>query len=154
TGVGVVSPVGPRAAFWKALCDGDTGVAPIDWFDPGPGAPRMAARARDWDPKEYIPAASLRPMDRCSQMVGSACRAALADAALTLGPAEAEDAGIVIGMAYGNIVETEDFLRGLLAKGPGRANPFTFPNTVLNAATGYVAMELGLRGPNLTVSRG
>src|SRR5882724_8295950 len=125
TGVGIVSPLGPRPAFWDGLRRGASGIAPLDAFDPGPKPPRLAARVRDWQPKDHIRAASLRRMDRCSQMVVSACRMALEDAALALDPVDAEDAGVVLGMAYGNVVETEEFVRGLLAKGPGLANPLT-----------------------------
>jgi 3-oxoacyl-[acyl-carrier-protein] synthase II len=93
-------------------------------------------------------------MDRCSQMIVTACRMALADAALELTDADAEAAGVVVGTAFGNLSESEQFLRGLFAKGPGLANPLTFPNLVLNAPTGYVAIDLGIRGPNLTAVRG
>jgi hypothetical protein len=68
--------------------------------------------------------------------------------------AEAEAAGVIVGTAFGNLSESEDFLRGLFAKGPGLVNPLTFPNLVLNAPAGYVAIDLGLHGPNLTVVRG
>ncbi len=153
TGIGVVSPLGPLPAFWEGVQRGESGITTIDWFDTGPTPPCRGARVRDWNPKAHIKPAALRRMDRLSQMIVSACRSALADAALALTPAEAEDAGVVVGTAYGDIVETEDFLRGLITKGPALANPLTFPNLVLNAATGYVAMELGMRGPNYTVCR-
>jgi 3-oxoacyl-[acyl-carrier-protein] synthase II len=154
TGVGIVSPLGALPAFWDGLCSGASALAPIDAFDPGPTPPRCAARVRDFQPKEHIRPALLRRMDRFSQMVVTACRTALDDAALALTAAEAEEAGAVVGTAFGNLAESEEFLRGLFAKGPARANPLTFPNSVLNAAAGYVAIDLGLRGPNFTVCRG
>ena len=154
TGIGIVSPLGPLPAFWDGLCSGSSALAPIDTFDPGPTPPRCAARVRDFQPKEHVRPALLRRMDRFSQMVVTACRTALADAALALTAAEAEEAGVVVGTAFGNLVESEEFLRGLFAKGPARTNPLTFPNSVLNAAAGYVAIDLNIRGPNLTVCRG
>jgi len=154
TGVGIVSPLGPLPAFWDGLCSGASALAPIDAIDPGPTPPRSAARVRDFQPKEHVRPALLRRMDRFSQMVVTACRTALADAALALTAAEAEEAGAVVGTAFGNLAESEEFLRGLFARGPARANPLTFPNSVLNAAAGYVAIDLGLRGPNFTVCRG
>jgi len=153
TGIGVVSPLGPLPQFWAQMRAGANGFAPIDWFDPGPTAPGTAARVRDWQPKDHIKPASLRRMDRFSQMVVSACRMAVADAGIDLTPAKAEETGVVVGAAYGNLLETEAFLRGLIAKGPARANPMIFPNLVLNASAGYAAIELGLRGPNFTVCR-
>jgi len=155
TGVGVVSPLGSMPAFWEGLRAGRSGIAVVaDAADVPAGAPRLEARARDWGARDHVRPALLRRMDHCSQMVVSACRMALADAQLDLAGDEAEAAGVVVGTAFGNLSESEDFVRGLFAKGPALANPLTFPNLVLNSAAGYVAIELGLLGPNLTVVRG
>lgn len=153
TGIGMVSPLGPLPLFWDRLRAGIHGFVPIDWFDTGPTPPGTAARVRDWNPRDHVKPAALRRMDRFSQMVVSACRMALADARLELNPAVAEAAGLAVGAAYGNLHETEAFLGALITKGPARANPMIFPNLVLNAAAGYAAIELGLRGPNYTVCR-
>ena len=153
TGIGVVSPLGPAAAFWQGLVAGASGIAAIA-APAGTSSTRLEARARHWNARDHVRPALLRRMDRCSQMVVTACRMALADAELALAGADAEAAGIVLGTAFGNLTESEDFLRGLFAKGPALANPLTFPNLVLNAPTGYVAIDLGIRGPNLTVVRG
>jgi 3-oxoacyl-[acyl-carrier-protein] synthase II len=147
----VVSPLGPLADFWRGLCTGASGVAASR--DPQRGG-AVEARARGWEARDHVKPALLRRMDHCSQMVVSATRMALADAALELAGDAAESAGVVVGTAFGNLSESEEFLRGLFAKGPALANPLTFPNLVHNAPTGYVAIDLGIRGPNLTVVRG
>ncbi len=153
TGVGVVSPLGPLPQFWSGLCAGASGIAPVD-PDRVPAVPALEARVRDWEARDHVKPALLRRMDHCSRMVVSAVRMALTDAALELTGDAAATAGVVVGTAFGNLSESEDFLRGLFAKGPALANPLTFPNLVLNAPTGYVAIDLGIRGPNLTVVRG
>ncbi len=154
TGLGVVSPLGCRPAFWRRLTAGESGVAPTTRVEPRGGAPRLAAELREWDPRASIGPAAIRRMDRLSQMFVTASRMALADAGLAPAGEQAESTAIVLGTALGDIAETETFVRGLVAKGPGRANPLTFPNLVLNAPSGYVAIELGLRGPSYTVCRG
>jgi 3-oxoacyl-[acyl-carrier-protein] synthase II len=154
TGLGVVSPLGSLPAFWERLIAGEPGIAPlvdVPGCEPG-RAPCLGAQVREWDPRAHLAAPLLRRMDRLSRMVASASRMAVADAGLALADGQADEVGIVIGTAFGNISESEQFIRGLVAK--GRANPLTFPNTVLSAHAGYVAMDLGLRGPNLTVVRG
>ncbi len=153
SGIGMVSPLGPLAAFREGLRDGTSAFVPIDWFDTGPTPPSTAARVREWTPRDHIKPATLRRMDRHSQMVVSACRMALDDGRLHLEPSLADGLGIAVGAAYGNLTETEAFLGGLITKGPGLANPMLFPNLVLNAAAGYAAIELGARGPNFTVCR-
>ena len=122
TGLGVVSPLGSQPAFWRRLCAGESGVATIAGADDASPPPRLEARARDWNARDHVRAPLLRRMDRCSQMIVSACRMALADAALALEGRAAEEAGIVLGTAFGNVSETEDFLRGLFAKGPALAD--------------------------------
>jgi 3-oxoacyl-[acyl-carrier-protein] synthase II len=153
TGLGVVSPLGCLPAFWNRLCAGDSGIvaaAPND----SAGPPAAIAPIRDWDAAEVTRAPPLRRMDRLSRMIVAAARMALADAALAPTPREAEEIGVVVGTAYGNVTETDHFIRRVVAKGPSLANPLTFPNTVLNAPAGYVAIDLGLHGPNVTVAHG
>src|SRR6185436_15685827 len=80
TGVGVVSPLGSQPAFWRGLCAGETGIAPVaerngaadDARADGRAAPRLEARARDWNARDHVRAPLLRRMDRCSQMVVTA----------------------------------------------------------------------------------
>jgi 3-oxoacyl-[acyl-carrier-protein] synthase II len=40
----------------------------------------------------------------------------------------------------------------VLTSGPGAGQPLLFPNLVLNAAAGYAAIELDVRGPNVCVA--
>jgi 3-oxoacyl-[acyl-carrier-protein] synthase II len=48
----------------------------------------------------------------------------------------------------------ENFSRPVIEEGPSAANPALFPNTVYNAASGQVAMVVGLIGPTTTVTAG
>jgi 3-oxoacyl-[acyl-carrier-protein] synthase II len=154
TGIGVVSPLGPRASFWERLQRGETAIARAERIETGSEPPHLVAAVAEWNPRDHLAAAAIRRMDRLSQMVVTACRCALEDAALSLTPTAAETTGIVMGTAFGDISETETFLRGLIKKGPSLVNPMTFPNLVFNSMTGYVSIDLGLRGPNHVVCRG
>jgi 3-oxoacyl-(acyl-carrier-protein) synthase len=154
SGIGVVSPLGVGAtAFWDALCSGRTAIAQIRGFDPGPNPPRLAAEVHEIPARDFLPAALVRRMDRLSQMIGVAAVLAARDAGLA--PAAAGDElGVVVGSALGNLSESAQFLGRVFTKGPSLANPMLFPNLVMNAAASQVAMALGWRGPNLTVSAG
>lgn len=154
TGLGVVSPLGPLPDFWRRLTTGEHGIGPSDDLKTRRGTPATVARVTSWEPKEHVHVPALRRMDRLSRMIVSATRAALTDARLALTTAAADSAGMVVGTAYGNVVETDQFIRRLQARGPGLANALTFPNTVLNAPAGYAAIDRGLRGPNVTVAHG
>jgi 3-oxoacyl-[acyl-carrier-protein] synthase II len=155
TGVGVVSPIGfGREQFWRALCAGRSGIAPIERFPVAPGGPRLAAEVRGFAAREFIASAHLRRMDNLSRMLVAASRMALDDAGLATKQPAPEQVGIVVGSVLGDISESVTFLQRVLAKGAAAASPMVFPNLVLNASASYVAMELGLTGVNLTVSQG
>lgn len=150
TGVGVVSAVGHSARdFWEALSAGRTGVAH------GADERRVVAAVRDFDPRPWVSGASLRRMDRLSQMVVAAGAMALADAGLVSSrDAAPERVGLAVGTSLGNISETVDFLARIKDRGPALASPFLFPNLVLNAPASYASIELQVTGPNVTVSQG
>ena len=155
SGVGVVSPLGiGAAAFWRSLAAAASAIAPITRFDPGPQPPRLGALVAEFPVREFLPPALVRRMDRLSQMVGVAAVLAVADSGYRAKSDDAEDCGVVVGSALGNLGEAAQFLDRLFTKGPGLVNPMLFPNLVMNAAASQVAMALAWRGPNLTVSCG
>ncbi len=155
TGMGIVSPIGfgPRQ-FWSALCDGGSGIRPIEQWPVPAGEPRLAAQVPAFPAREFIASAHLRRMDRLSRMIVSASRMALDDAHAVLSRVPPDRLGVVVGSALGAVSESAHFLERVYTKGPAAASPMVFPNLVLNAPASYVAMELGATGVNLTVSQG
>ncbi len=155
TGVGIVSPIGfGRQQFWSALCEGRSGIAPLERFPVPDGAPRLAAEVRAFAAREFITSAHLRRMDNFSRMVVAAGRMALDDAHVVVSRTTPEAVGVVVGSALGDISESALYLDRVFSKGPAAASPMMFPNLVLNAAAGYLAMELGVTGANFTVAQG
>ena len=161
SGIGVVSPLGLGAGvFWDALCAGRTAIAEIRRFDPGPEPPRLGAEVAPFAARELLPPALVRRMDRLAQMICVAAVLAAADAGLGAADADGQngqgcdDLAIDVGSSLGNLTEAAQFLERVFTKGPSLANPMLFPNLVMNAPASQVAMALGWRGPNLTVSCG
>jgi 3-oxoacyl-[acyl-carrier-protein] synthase II len=76
---------------------------------------------------------------------------ALDDAGLAVTPALADGFGCVIGAGIGGMTTIEEFHTTLMTKGPHRVSPFSIPKLIINMAPGYVAMVLGLKGPNESV---
>lgn len=156
TGIGIVSSIGVgREAFWRSLCAGLSGIAPIETFAVPEGGPRLAGTVRsDFNPRDFISSAHLRRMDRLSRMVVAASRLALDDAGLRIETLAPDRLAVVIGSAFGNTGETDRHLERVHQKGPAFVSPLIFPNLVLNAPASYAAMELGLTGVNLTIGQG
>ncbi|MFJ9406803.1 beta-ketoacyl synthase N-terminal-like domain-containing protein [Streptomyces sp. NPDC101393] len=68
--------------------------------------------------------------------------------------ARADTTGLIFGTGLAPITPVEQFHRGVLNDGAAGANPRYFPNTVVNAAAGHLAILHRFRGPTATVSTG
>ncbi|HET7036891.1 MAG TPA: beta-ketoacyl synthase N-terminal-like domain-containing protein, partial [Thermomicrobiaceae bacterium] len=149
TGLGVISPIGndPEAA-WCALVEGRSGTGPITRFDAGGFPSTIAAEVKGFDPRDYLGAKEARRTDRYVQFAVAAARQALAGAELAIGDANRDRVGVLIGTALGGIETAERELRTLAERGPTRVSPFFIPMYLGDMGAGYVAIELGARGPN------
>lgn len=67
---------------------------------------------------------------------------------------QAEATGIVFATGYGPLTTVLQFHRGVVESGIHGANPLIFPNTVVNAAAGHVAMLHRYRGYTATIANG
>lgn len=153
TGVGVVTPLGVgREAFARRLFGGLSGIRPIALFDTARFEAKLGAQVRDFTPSDFIRPATLRRMDRLSQMATAAARMALDDAGLPVGPHNRDRVGVVLGTCFGGSDVAAQFAKVLFTDSPRRANPILVPNTVMNAPAGHAAIELGVRGVNTTVN--
>ncbi|MBY0275267.1 hypothetical protein K2Z84_08000 [Candidatus Binatia bacterium] len=163
TGLGAVCPLGTGIeSVWDAFVAGRSGIrelAPGDdrlatGVDPtAPDAVRRAGWVRGFQPREHVRSAQLRRMDWCSRMAVAALRQASEDAGLVpLDDATSVRTALVVGSCYGNQRETAVYLKRVFASGPAAGQPLLFPNLVLNAAAGYAAIELDVRGPNVCVA--
>jgi len=154
TGIGVVSPLGiGRAAFWSALRDGQSGIAPVEGLACHSGLPRIAATVGELAAKELIASPHYRRMDRLSRMVVAASRLALDDARVTLDRVPGDRVGVVFGTSFGDMRDSVAHLERVFTRGPASASPMVFPNLVMNAPAGYVAMEGAFTGVNFTVAQ-
>jgi 3-oxoacyl-[acyl-carrier-protein] synthase II len=85
-----------------------------------------------------------RRLDRASRLAAIACGRALG--------ADARDAGVVLGNAFGAVDGTSAFMRRLREKGARLASPADFPGLVPSSPAGHVSIYLGLAGPTLAVA--
>ena len=72
TGVGLVTPLGVgKDDFSRHLFGGVSGIRPITLFDTARFDAKLGAQVRDFTPQDFIRSATLRRMDRLSQMANS-----------------------------------------------------------------------------------
>jgi 3-oxoacyl-[acyl-carrier-protein] synthase II len=149
TGLGVLASNGsgvPR--FWDALIHGRSGLGPITRFDASALRCRIAGEVKDFEPGALADNKTFRRSARFTQLALGAALEALADAGLEDAP-DREDAAVVVGSGIGGFDYLMEEHQSFLSRGPGRFKPLTVPMIIPNMAAGAVAMETGLRGPNL-----
>jgi 3-oxoacyl-[acyl-carrier-protein] synthase II len=149
TGLGVVTPLGTGAEkTWKALCAGESGIGRITKFDPTGYDAQIAGEVKDFDPAQFIEKKEIKKMDTFIHYAVGAAQMAADDAGLKVAPEEATKVGVYIGSGIGGLGSIEHYHKILLEKGPGRVSPFFIPMTIINLASGQVAIRLGAKGPN------
>jgi 3-oxoacyl-[acyl-carrier-protein] synthase II len=77
---------------------------------------------------------------------------AVDNAGLKDGNLDITRAGMVLGSGMGGIEIFTENAAALETKGPKRVSPFFIPMSITNMGSGMVAMRLGWRGPNWSVS--
>ena len=149
TGIGIVSPLGIGVnKFWERALAGSVAVAPLTRFDASEFSCRIAAEVNDFDPAEYLDAKRLRWTDRFAQFSIAASQMALADAGFSLAGRE-DETGVYIGSALGGLAYAEEQHGVFRERGIKHVRPLLAISVFGGAATTQVALELGIRGPNL-----
>lgn len=95
-----------------------------------------------------------RKLDKFSQLQAVSGIAAIKNAKLEVTEDNAADIGIVVGTADGPLTTVCNFQMDLTEKGNSAGSAFKFPNTVYNAAGGYLSINSGIKGYNVTVTNG
>lgn len=152
TGIGVVSPIGiGKEEFLSSLKSGRSGIDEIKEFDTHFSRSKKGGMVRSFHPKDFIPASKIRRLDRASQFAIAASKLALADAKFSVTQENSSRVGVVLGSGFCGLSSAEEFHRGQVLKGFLDLNPMLFPNTVPNAPSSYVSIELGIQGVNSTL---
>ncbi len=149
TGLGLVTPLGTGVEkTWKALCAGESGIRRISRFDPAGYDAQIAGEVTDFDPARFIEKKEIKKMDTFIHYAVGAAQLAVEDAGLKVDPEEATRVGVYIGSGIGGLGSIEHYHDVLKEKGPGRVSPFFIPMTIINLASGQVAIRIGAKGPN------
>ncbi|MCX5709851.1 MAG: beta-ketoacyl-ACP synthase II [Candidatus Omnitrophica bacterium] len=154
TGLGMIAAVGNDVpACWEALKAGKSGIGPITAFDVSRFDSRIAGEVKGFDPLIYgLNTKDIKRMDKFSQYAVACSMQAIKDSGLDLSKVNRERFGVIIGSGIGSLHTVEVEHNIYLEKGPSRMSPFLIPMLIVNAASGQVAIHLGLKGPNSAVA--
>jgi 3-oxoacyl-[acyl-carrier-protein] synthase II len=152
TGLGAVSPLGcDLETIWSRLTGGFSGVGKVTKFDASNHSSQVAAELRDYDVNEFLDAKSQRRMDAFSHYAIAASSLAVKDSGIDWDKTDPDYNGCIVSSGVGGIGTTEAEVLKMAERGPGRVSPFCIPQIISNIASGMVAIEHNLKGPNYAV---
>jgi 3-oxoacyl-(acyl-carrier-protein) synthase len=151
SGIGVVAPgaVGIDA-FAALLRSGESAIGPVQGFEATGLKARNAGQVRNFSPKEFIAPMKMRRMNMLSRLGLSAAKLALRDAGID---ALDQSTGVAMGSAFGPVQTSVEYMQEYVEKGAALAPPQLFAESVANAPGSHIAIDLNLRGFNITVTQ-
>ena len=152
TGLGIVSPVGLTVQEnWNNITNGVSGISKISHFDAEAFPCKVAGQVDNFDASNYMPAKEARKMDRFIQLGLAACFDAFKDSGLEVTEENAERMGVHVGSGIGGVQTIQNATNILADRGPRRVSPFFVPSAIINMISGHLSINLGLKGPNLSM---
>jgi len=152
TGLGLVTPLGTGVQkTWEALCAGKSGIKRIEKFDPSPFPCQIAGQAWDFRSEDFMEKQEVRRFDFFVHLAVAAARMAMEESGLKIDDTNRHRVGCLTGSGLGGLSMLEHYHQVLLEQGPRRISPFFIPGIIANMAPGQIAIQFGVKGPNLSI---
>jgi len=155
TGLGALTPIGNTlSSYWKGLLSGNSGAAPITYFDPTLFKTKFACELKVFDPLDHFDRKEARKYDRFAQYALVSVAEALEDAQLPIETIDKDRIGVIWGAGIGGLETFQNEVLNFAALNENpRFNPFFIPKMISDIAPGLISIKYGFRGPNFaTVS--
>ncbi len=154
TGMSVITALGSEInEFWDRLCAGKSGVGRLGRFDCSDFKVNFGGEVKDFRPEEHFDSKEAKRLDRFSQFALAAAQKAIRQSGIDF---KAVDdpyrCGVIIGSGIGGLNEIEEQHAKLFDRGPSRVSPFMIPKLMVNAASGNISVQFGLKGPSSAVA--
>src|SRR2546429_5297499 len=152
TGLGIVSPIGVGVEnFWAAALAGRSGLGTPTLFDSSklPRECRIVGEVREFDPRQWMPAPTVRIASRFSQFAIATGKMCLQDSRLDPAEIAPERFMVSIGTSMSGLVEVEHQYFSFFTLGK-QVQPWTVLEYPGHAAASHIAISVGARSEEHT----
>ncbi len=153
TGLGAVTALSSKVEdLWQRILRGESGVSRITSFNTTGFRVNFGGEIHGFTTDGYLSPKDAKRIDRFTQFAMVAGIDAVKDSGLDFTKENPFRCGVILGSGIGGLNEIEAQHTRLLEKGPDKVSAFTIPKLMVNAASGHVSIQFGLRGPNAAVA--
>ena len=150
TGLGMINSVGQdKESSFAAILNGECGIKEIELFDAEKFSVRIAGEIVGFDPSEVMDAKEVKKADRFIQLGMKATAEAMLDANIG-DDVDMERFGVSSASGIGGLPNIEKNSVVCSTRGPRRISPFFIPSSLVNMLGGFITIEHGIKGPNLS----
>ena len=152
TGLGIISPIGSDVpTAWTNLVEGNSGLRLITRWDPEVTTCHAAGEVNDFEASDWMDFKAVRRTDKNVVFGVAAAKQAMSDSGLEVTAENSEEIGVVFGSGVGGPGLMAQAIETLTTKGAKSVSPFFIANMLPDTASGQIAIELGLKGPNMCI---
>lgn len=153
TGLGIICPVGnsPDEA-WQNAANGVSGAEYIPEFMEMGLEVTFGAPVKNFNPEEFLGRREFRRTDRVTQLGLYACKQALEDSRLDPAQENLWDIGVLMGTGIGGLQTLIEGIDTANEKGVASVSPLLLPMMLPDSPSGKIAIDLGVRGPNMAIA--
>jgi 3-oxoacyl-[acyl-carrier-protein] synthase II len=138
-----------KETAFSAILEGKCGIKEIELFDIERFSVKIAGEIVGFDPKEVMDAKEVKKADRFIQLGIKAANEAMMDA--NFGEdVDMERFGISSASGIGGLPNIEKNSVICENRGPRRISPFFIPSSLVNMLGGFISIDHGIKGPNLS----
>ena len=157
TGLGTINSLGHNVnESFDAVVAGKCGIRDITLFDSTEYSVKFAGEVKDFDPTTVMDKKEVKKADRFIQLGIKAAKEAMIDSGFAsednnkVSDELSTRFGVISASGIGGLSTIEKNSVVCDTKGPRRISPFFIPSSLVNMLGGFISIEHGLKGPNLS----
>jgi 3-oxoacyl-[acyl-carrier-protein] synthase II len=151
TGMGTINPIGKNISeFSENLKKMHIGIDKISSFNAENLPVKIAGEVTGFVPEEYIDKKLSKRIDRYTQFALAAAKEAIENSKINFEGIE-ERVAVIVASGMGGFITLDKQNDVFKERGANRVSPFMIPMILSNMASGVVAMNYKLKGPNFSV---